>query len=227
MQVDGCIKRIVLIGDREAVIPKTVQELEENHCNRIKGELLCVREYGRVCLKLFPRTIFTIVRKNVEKVFKSFCTTPDGKATAVKNLQCFKPTNLAVLHAVMDKITHTLEYIEKNTTDIQIIPYMCCAFYTFYRETQMIVDNMCLNTTGPGTSEFIINLIKAIVTDALDLGCGQYGSYKKCTDNLPDGIRIFTQIFQHDAFSNSTYAVPPYSPVIPMIAISKRLDSGF
>ena len=226
MQTDGCIKRIVLIGDREAVIPKTVKELEDNHCNRIKGELVCVREYGRACLKLFPRTIFTIVRKNVEKVFKSFCTNHSGKEAAVKHLQCFKPENLAVLHSVVDKITHTLEFIQKNTTEDQIIPYMCCAFYTFYRETQIIVDNMCLNTTGPGTSEFIINIIKAIVTDALDLGCGQYGSFKKCQDNLPTSVQIFASIFQHDKYLNSTYPVPPYSPVIPMIAISKRLDSG-
>jgi hypothetical protein len=227
MQVDGCIKRIVLIGDREAVIPKTVKELEDNHCNRIKGELICVREYGRVCLKLFPRTIFAIVRKNVEKVFKSFCTTDSGKATAVKHFGCFKPENLRVLHSVVDKITHTLQYIEKNTTDVQIIPYMCCAFYTFYHETQIIVDNMCLNVTGAETSEFVINIIKAAVTDALDLGCGQYGSYKKCTENLPEGVQIYTQIFQQNAYMNSTLDVPTFSPVIPMIAIAKRLDSGF
>lgn len=171
--VDSCIKRIVLIGDREAVIPKTIQELEDNHCNRIKGELLCVRDYGRTCLKLFPRTIFTIVRKNVERVYRSLCQTVEGKTTAVKHFNCFRPDNLPVLHSVVDRITTSLEYIQFNVTDTDILPSLCCAFYTFYHETKMIVDNMCLNTTGPETSDFVVNLVKAVVTDALDLGCGR------------------------------------------------------
>lgn len=171
--VDSCIKRIVLIGDREAVIPKTIQELEDNHCHRIKGELLCVRDYGRTCLKLFPRTIFTIVRKNVERVYKSLCVTVEGKSTAVKHFNCFKPDNLPVLHSVVDRITTSLEYIQFNVTENDILPSLCCAFYTFYHETKIIVDNLCLNTTGPETSDFVVNLVKAVVTDALDLGCGR------------------------------------------------------
>ena len=235
--VDSCIKRIVLIGDREAVIPKTVQELEENHCNRIHGELLCVRDYGKSCLKLFPRTIFTLVRKNVERVYRNFCHTKEGKEMAIKHFSCFKPQNLPVLHSVVDRITLTLEYIAKNVTDDnQILPYMCCAFYTFYQQTQIIVDGLCLNTTGPDTSQFVINLIKAVVTDALDLGCGKFGSYKKCQENLPQGIQVFNSIFTQDSSSHHSHAdnsetsvmvsQPNYSPVIPMIAISKRLDSG-
>jgi hypothetical protein len=238
--VDSCIKRIVLIGDREAVIPKTVQELEENHCNRIHGELVCVRDYGRSCLKLFPRTIFTLVRKNVERVYKNFCHTKEGKESAVKHFSCFKPENLPVLHSVVDRITMTLEYIAKNVTDDnRILPYMCCAFYTFYRQTKIIVDNMCLNKTGPETSHFIINIIKAVVTDALDLGCGKFGSYKKCQDNLPEGVQVFNDIFStsinfshhhhiHDQTNETMFekSAEKYSPVIPMIAISKRLDSG-
>ena len=246
--VDSCIKRIVLIGDHEAVIPKTVQELEENHCNRIHGELVCVRDYGKSCLKLFPRTIFTLVRKNVERVYKNFCHTQEGKEAAIKHFSCFKPQNLPVLHSVIDRITMTLEYIQFNVTnDNDILPYMCCAFYTFYRQTRVIVDNMCMNTTGPETSTFIINIIKAIVTDALDLGCGRFGSYKKCQENLPQGVQVFNDIFslnhtghaidnnQHHSHDDKqkgpidvvVSSQAKYSPVIPMIAISKRLDSGF
>lgn len=79
LHVDSCIKRAILFGDREALIPTTVQELESSHCERVKGELICIRSFGTTCLKLFPKTIFGLIRKNVEKVYKQLCRTQAGK----------------------------------------------------------------------------------------------------------------------------------------------------
>lgn len=79
LHVDACIKRAILFGDREALIPTTVQELETSHCERVRGELICIRSFGTTCLKLFPKTIFGLIRKNVEKVYKQLCRTQAGK----------------------------------------------------------------------------------------------------------------------------------------------------
>lgn len=184
--MDSCIKRAILFGDREALIPTTVQELESSHCERVKGELICIRSFGTTCLKLFPKTIFGLIRKNVEKVYKQLCRTQAGKESkllflkhfnlnlnlpgAIQHFKCFKPDNLPILHAVVDRMTMFVDFVAKNATDDQLLPYLCCAFHIFFEDTKLLVDELCANITGKGTSEFILDIIRTVVTDAVDLG---------------------------------------------------------
>lgn len=63
-----------------------------------------------------------------------------------------------------------IDFVANNATDDQLLPYLCCAFHIFFEDTKLLVDELCANITGTGTSEFILDIIRTVVTDAVDLG---------------------------------------------------------
>jgi hypothetical protein len=86
-----------------------------------------------------------------------------------------------------------------------------------FHEGKKIVDQLCWNRTGNQTGEFVMNFMKAAASDLLDIGCRRYSSMDHCNQNLPEAMRIYQDL------TASEVAVQKYSPIIPLVEISRRM----
>lgn len=171
-KTDVCIRKALLIGDRELVIPKNSQEMDQ-HCKKGREQMQCVRGYGK-CLKLFPRQIFGMVLGNIRKLFKETCDSESGRQQFLKHSLCLRPEHLPKMHNLIDRFTIQLSYVANNVSKDGKIPYICCAYFLNQVHLRKTVSNMCDAITGPSTTEYVIGMFNRVVSEAIDLGCGKY-----------------------------------------------------
>ena len=211
-----------MIGDEKVVIPTTIKELEEEHCTRIKSEVQCVNEF-KPCLKLFPRTIFNMIMQNVKsRVIKNLCDTESGKKEFIKHMSCFDPTNIVILHQIVNNLTVIVDHVATKSSDELIIPSLCCGYFKIQEDGLRILNNLCSNRTGADTAKFAMSLMRSVVADAVDLGCGRYSSKKSCDQYLPEVMKTLGEIT--DPQPNEPFAMRPYTAIIPMLTVADRLD---
>lgn len=211
-----------MIGDAKVDIPKTIEELEKDHCTRIKSDVSCVYEY-RSCLKLFPRTIFNMIIKNVKSnVIKNLCDTKEGKSEFIKHMSCFDPTNIQLLHQIINNLTVIIDHVAVKSSDELIIPSLCCGYFKIQEDGLSLLNNLCMNKTGPGTAKFAMSLMRSVVSDSVDLGCGRYSSKKACDELLPDVMKTFGEITAPP--TDGPLIMRPYTAIVPMLQVADRLD---
>lgn len=72
MESDTCIKRTMLLFDRNVKFPRTTDDLDF-YCNHVDTNLKCVRKYSQ-CLKSFPKQVFAIIMSNLKSLVKDMCS---------------------------------------------------------------------------------------------------------------------------------------------------------
>lgn len=133
-----------------------------------------------------------------------------------------QPTQIAIVHQYMDMITTYLDYIASNVTTDEILPYGCCAYFSVFEDAVKDLHRLCDPITGPETAEWTMNLVRTITYDMIDLGCGKYSSTQACLTHQPQAMRVFTDM----STPRSKIKPQPYTPIVPALAIIKRLDSA-
>lgn len=77
-QMDKCLPKLVVYGDRNFDPPKTEQKLDE-HCRMIDDNLKCVSSYSRECLPAFARNLYSVVTRRLKTQFAKRCKSKDGR----------------------------------------------------------------------------------------------------------------------------------------------------
>ena len=70
-----------------------------------------------------------------------------------------------------------------------------------------------------------MSFMRTAASDLLDIGCRRYNSMQSCISNLPEAMQVFDQLMMmaSDAGNGSRIITQKYSPVIPLIEISRRI----
>ena len=78
IRMDKCTTKALLITDPDVKIYTTTNQLLEGYCGPVKEWQKCITDY-RVCLKSFPRQVFSMVLSNSKKNTKSICNTEENR----------------------------------------------------------------------------------------------------------------------------------------------------
>ncbi|KAI1288468.1 hypothetical protein HDE_09330 [Halotydeus destructor] len=217
LQTDKCIQRAMLVGQKTVDIPRTADQLVNGHCKRVEKDIPCMRSYGARCLRTLPRTMFTIGYKQATKLYKRICSEPEGQKEYLRHVQCMQPHQLHIVHQYMDLVTTYMDYIHENVTLDEIIPYICCSYFKVFEDAKHDLKQFC---QGEDTVDFFLNQVRSLSSDMIDIGCGKYATVQSCEDNLPQAMKVFSDL----GTPLSKVQPKDYSPVVPAIKIIKRLD---
>lgn len=77
-QMDKCLPKLVVYGDRNFDPPRTEQKLDD-HCKMIDDNLKCVSSYSRECLPAFARNLYSVVTRRLKTQFAKRCKSKDGR----------------------------------------------------------------------------------------------------------------------------------------------------
>ena len=225
LQSDNCIRKAMLFGDPNARFPQTEAEIDK-YCSLGEQYTQCVRSYGK-CLKPFPRQVFSILIRNLKSLMRETCDTRQGKQEFMEHSRCMTKDNLSKLHRLMNKMTIHLNFVLKNTTKDQKIPFMCCSIIIGKEEMDRTVNQMCDSTasqTGSSakTVDYVNRLFNQAVGEAVDIGCGnKYGTEEACRQQI--GHDGWTAL--KDVISDANYQEQETSFLVPVVGITMELDS--
>lgn len=226
IESDTCIRKAMLFGDSEARFPQTEEEIDK-YCILGEQYTQCVRSYGK-CLKPFPRQVFSILIRNLKSLMRETCDTRQGKQEFMQHSKCMTKDNMSQLHRLMNKMTIHLNYVHKNTTKDEKIPYMCCSIIIGKEEMDRTVNQMCdavshrSGTSSAKTVDYVNRLFNQAVGEAVDIGCGnKYGTEEACRSQIGDkGWNALK-----DVISDANYQEQETSFLVPVVGITKELDS--
>lgn len=77
-QLDQCLPKLVLYGDRNFDPPRTDEQLDQ-HCRLLDDNLKCVSSYSRECLPAFARNLYSVVTRRLKTQFAKRCKSKDGR----------------------------------------------------------------------------------------------------------------------------------------------------
>jgi hypothetical protein len=214
----------MLFGEANVTFPGTDQQVTK-YCTLGDQHMRCVKNYGK-CLKPFPRQVFSIMIRNMRSLLRETCDTETGRKEFMQHSKCMTKDNTVKLHRLMNKMTVHLNYVWKNTTKEQKIPYMCCSIIIGKEEMERTVNQMCdaaAGKEGPSkTVQYVNRLFNQAVGEAVDLGCGsKYGTEVACRSQISDAGWTALK----DVISDDNYSEQETSFLIPVVGITKELDS--
>lgn len=90
-----------------------------------------------------------------------------------------------------------------------------------FEDGKRAIDHLCTRRTGPGTGKWIMDLVMKSAADLLEIGCLRYSSVSSCRIHLPAAIHTF------EALTAGDIPDQKFSPVIPLIEISRKLAGEF
>ncbi|KAI1306057.1 hypothetical protein HDE_01242 [Halotydeus destructor] len=214
---DDCMRDLMLVGQKAAPVPTTKRQLA-TYCSGVRNKTMpCMRQFINTCMAPFPRTMFNVGFKLLLKQFKRYCFTPEGQTEFVSNAPCFTPEHIVVFHDNLDIVTNFVDHVAANVSTNDIIPNMCCAYFTAFDKTFREFNRIC---SRPEAVDFFVGLVKTVASDFLDMGCGRYSSPQSCYAHLPEAMAIFDRIAKPGNLKRS----PGYSPMVPLVKIMQRLD---
>lgn len=136
-----------------------------------------------------------------------------------------------------------MKHIAYNVSKDMKIPYICCTYFMNYETIKQTVSDLCSNTTGPETLDYVVGLFNKVVSEvssvlnccgvitkcmcvnstnvqAIDLGCGKYNSVHACRRMLPQGVTDLENLV------TPASKVKPQKEtfLIPLIDITRSLD---
>ena len=214
---DECMAEALFLNTDTYDIPRNQQQMD-TFCHKIKATVDCVHDY-RSCLKLFPKTFFGIIMRDVRKTAKRICSSQDEKSLAVEHLRCFdSKEKLNLFRSVVSGWTNVLNYVNTIPPN-NIIPNLCCAYHFLHQHGIATINDTCLNITGPMTGDFVVGILKSAVSDILDLGCAKHHSLQVCQKAMPTQIDVVKMLLVKGL--TEKFFV---TPITPLLQIASNLD---
>ena len=217
---DTCLRKLLLYKDDNGwSIPRTELALELTYCSTIRETFDCVKAY-QPCLKRVPKQIYCLVITNVKNMMKEICTSPQGRRTMLRHLRCIKNENIAEFHRILDLGAEMSYHILEQVAPRDIIPWACCSYHTVLDEGIRELNKLCTNST----THYILNLIKQVVAETVELGCGQrYATMQMCRQYMPEVGTVFGQV--KSEYDTGVRPKKNQSPVIPVIKLARKLGN--
>ena len=134
-------------------------------------------------------------------------------------MECLKDSDVKRLEGVMGKLTKSLYYAARNVSRDKIVIHACCALHKSYEEIPQAIATMCApKPTSPETISFFKGLIKKVVGDILEMGCGRFSSLEYCDSNLMEGMaQIRSLVTREDIETPKTSFIVPLMEFITMV----------
>ena len=135
----------------------------------------------------FPRQVFDITLRGVNKYFRGFCASDKSKADLVKDADCLRtPTALQQIVLSIDEMSAAFDFTNQLSLDEQV-PSICC-FYRFIKPRILNrVQGLCSDSgvdKSMAKEHFFVRMYPASFADVTDLICGEkYSTVEKCVQN--------------------------------------------
>lgn len=133
-------KKLLILGDRDLVIPQTVEEID-GFCQRADDSLKVMRNMIKACFKPFAKQVGTLALNGAKKAHKSLCGAGRArKEISLADGRCIDtPEKKELLHDMMDEVVKICEEIRSDSVNVNIkMTYVCC-YYDFYTKVRKIV----------------------------------------------------------------------------------------
>ncbi|RWS06822.1 hypothetical protein B4U79_11412 [Dinothrombium tinctorium] len=204
-QADKCALKLMFEGDRERVVPRSLDDMEA-HCRNATTKIKCIEKHAK-CYSSFPRQVMGTALSNIKRAYKQRCSR-EGKKEFLKHTRCIKSEKQSEpAHQTLDKWTYNMKYILSSVKHEDHIPACCCAFHVFRQDLIRTVNKLCENTTKDSTAKYIEQNISAGVSDFLDLGCNRFRTIADCRKNLPNITKTIETNTRHGVPRQQTSAI--------------------
>ncbi|XP_074595962.1 uncharacterized protein LOC141851080 isoform X2 [Brevipalpus obovatus] len=205
-------------GDRSRFIPRTDQDMDK-HCKIMNDNTKCIERHSR-CYRPFAKQIFGTAMSHLKKAYKKRCLVPEGREEFLYHMSCIKNENFSEpAHQCSDKWTIMIKTINKNTTDPVVqLPLFCCSFHLFRECLIDSVTELCKNSTGPASAQYIEGTISDAVAEFMDLACNKHSSKEDCDKNQPRGMARLRRIMAKDVQPQNT------SPLFHFLQFAIKYD---
>ena len=214
------------------------------------GLVKCLGGYAR-CLTKIPRILYHFIYLQVKKLLTDACRDDGFREDILFHGRCFQsPRDLEVVRSIVDRGSLVTMYVLRRVPTQEIIPWGkltvaeisllvklihpslfpspspsvctgCCGFQKTLAEGIRQLDKLCWQRTGNQTGAFVMGFLRSAAADLLDIGCRRFNSEHLCSANLPEAMATF------DALAPPEQEVPRqrYSPILPLIEISRRMSA--
>lgn len=216
-EADTCARKLMFEGDRTRFVPRNNEQMDE-HCSMMTENIKCIERHSR-CYKPFAKQVFGTALFHLKKAHKRRCLTPEGRQEFLFHMGCIKDEKASEpAHQCSDKWSIMIQTISSNFSSNQHFPAFCCSFHLFRECLLTRVNDLCKNTTGPGTAKYIEGSISDAVADFMDLACNKHANKEQCATNLPRGFARLQKIFNRD--------IPPQntSPLFHFLQFAIKYD---
>lgn len=218
-QTDSCMRTVLLVNGN-IKSPTTFDELDSIYCKNLTGILRCLGGYSK-CLHRVPRIIYNFVYLHIKRTLEQVCKNTIFRSEIIFHSRCFAETKeLNVVKRIVDQGTLTALYVLKFIPTNKIVGWGCCGYQKMFHDGIQQINQVCKQKTANNTGEFAMGFLHAAASDLIDIGCRKYSSVELCHENLPEAMVTFTQL------TSGPVPEQRYSPVIPLIEISRRLASS-
>lgn len=102
-----------------------------------------------------------------------------------------------------------------------MIPSLCCGYFEVLRQAKADVDELCID--NPSTGDYVVNMLRKGLSEAVDLTCGPYSTIEICEMKVP---KIMKRISKLTSKATEVNRLSNLSPIIPLLEVIKKLDSG-
>lgn len=183
-------RTLFVAGDRSMVLPKTVEEVDENFCKSIGNSITRIREISNSCLKPFAKQVTGMLIFGARKQHRKICKSTEDKKKILKYSVCLREQQLLLLHDSMDEFIDYIEAVRDDVQDYNLkIPYCCCYYQEFKRSMQVKFAPYC----DKNAIDYTVDIVDGMMKDIMDLGCHtwEYNSNncKSLLSNKPLSIK--------------------------------------
>lgn len=225
LKSDRCVQEALFVGQSpdEVLMPRTEQDVDF-YCDRLKGTMACLSEYGRSCLRLMPKTLYGVMARDARKALRTMCSDAAAKGRALRHLACFRRDKLPFYYDMVNGYTNVLVHLSRPEIPVpEVIGSCCCAFHLLHETSVRVIDGECNGVTGLQTGAFVGGLVRTIASSALDVSCGKHSSIAVCQQLQPDAMALYARLLREGQTSGKRF---PFSMIVPMVKILNNLDAS-
>lgn len=131
-------KKLLILGDRDLVIPTTVEEID-TFCRKADESLKFMRNMVKSCFRPFARQVGALALNGAKKAQKSLCGAGRRrKEISIEDGRCIDtPEKKELLHSMMDDVVKICEEIRSDRVEVNMkMTYVCC-YYDSYAKVMI------------------------------------------------------------------------------------------
>ncbi|KAI1280442.1 hypothetical protein HDE_13928 [Halotydeus destructor] len=163
--LDECGKVVFLFGNRDVHLPVNEKQMRP-HCKEEKQASKCVLDWGRNCLKSFPRQSLYLMMSGANKNIRERCS-KSGTERYLKNKKCVRRAADSQ-HTCMEQLTSDLNSVRSLSNKSDWLPSVCCFIDKWKKCFEAGAKTHCKQDGV----DFLRWGADAYVSDLTDLACG-------------------------------------------------------
>lgn len=216
--LDSAVGNITMVINSDVVEYPDIEDFDDKYCKPFLSWYRVLSGF-KPCLKSFTRTLFAFVGTNMKKLHKEFCAIEDKKVLAFNHLKCMNPKSKPEFMKVGKMTNNFVSFIQELPDENDIIPSFCCGYLNVSASSTEQFEASCQTQGRSGSGVFMGNIVKSLLSDAIDMMCGAYSKPADCqTPKMKSLMAAMAERLR------STTVYPYKSIMPPVLEIFKRMD---